>query len=318
MKRIVQSAALGLTLVLAAASAQAFQLEHHDGVLELDTAPGRLVSYDLGVLDTLDTLGIPVVGVPRSAYQGSLTQYNDAPLVGTLFEPDQDALRRLEPDLIFAGRRSLPAIPALKDLAPTVHYVDPDRPFLEALRSDTMALARAFGKEDQADEALLAIERNVHTLHEGNRGKTAAFLFVIQDNVIAHAPGDRFGYAYELTGLESVLPANEHGSAPAAPRPQPGSPEHKAAQAERARIIHAVAQADPDWLIVLDRGAINNGEKTAARTLSAHPELSQTRAFRNGHVYYADPNGWYVVTGGLSNLQQITDDLLATMKPDQP
>ncbi|MFA7439106.1 ABC transporter substrate-binding protein [Castellaniella sp.] len=314
MKTIRGLIVLSLALSMPAMAAQAFELEHSKGLLQLDATPGQLATYDLAILDSLEALGIPVAGVPKSVYQGELAKYGSAPVIGTLFEPDYDALERLEPELIFAGRRSLPAIPKLQALAPTVAYNATGRPFMEDFRRDNLALARAFGKEDLAERAIEAVEKNVAALQQANQGKTAAFLFVINDNVIAHAPGDRFGYAYELTGLESVLPAKEASNAPAAPRPAPGSPEYRAAQAERARIITRVAQSDPDWLIILDRGAINNGEKTAARTLAAHPELSRTRAFEAGRVYYADPNGWYVMTGGLNNLKHITDDLLAHMK----
>lgn len=238
----------GIALALPLAAAQAFDLEHSTGTLHLDTTPSRIVSYDLGVLDSLDALGIQAAGVPKSAYQGSLEKYNQAPVIGTLFEPDYDALKRIAPELIIAGRRSQPAIPQLQAIAPTVLYAAHDQDFLKGLRHDTL--------------------------------------------VMTHAPG---------------------ANAPAA-RPEPGTPEYAAAQAERARIVQQVAQADPDWLIVLDRGAINQGEKTAAHTLAHHPDLSQTRAFQSGQVYYADPNGWYVVTTGLNNLKDITDDLLGHMQ----
>lgn len=315
MHRFSFLAASGLSFLLSATGVAAFELDHSAGTLKLDTPPARIVTYDLGVLDSLQALEAgEVVGVPKSVYRGSLKPYQDTPVVGTLFEPDYPALEGLKPDLIFAGGRARAQIPNLQKVAPTIEHVTDPGTFLDDFYKNSQSLAKAFDKEENARVLMDSIASNVDALEQVNKGKTAAFLFVIRDNVIAHAPGDRFGYAYELAGLESVLPPSEAGSQPAAPRPEPGSDAAKAAQAERAKVIRQVAKAEPDWLIVLDRGAINDGEKTAAATLSTHADISQTRAFRQGKVYYADPNAWYIVTTGLNNLNQITADLLDVMQ----
>ncbi len=312
MKRT--SRLLGLCTALAMAMpVMAFELVHDGGTLTLDQSPSTIASFDLAVLDSLDELGIDVAGVPKSTYAGSLEKYNQAAKVGTLFEPDYPALEKLSPQLIFAGGRSQKALQELNKIAPSASLNADPRAFMESFRSNNMALAKAFQKEEQAQQAIQAIDEDLKALHAANQGKTGVFLFVINGNVMAHVPGDRFGYAYELAGLKSVLPAKAP-DAVAAPRAEPGSEAAKAAAAARAQTITAIAQAEPDWLIVLDRGAINGGEKTAANTLAKHPELSQTQAYKQGRVYYADPNGWYVIGGGLGNLKAITADMLATMK----
>lgn len=314
MKFFHPFAALGLAAALSvSASALAFELDHSDGTLRLDQAPQRVVSFDLGHLDTLNALDIPVVGVPVSVYSGSLADFSDTPTVGTLFEPDYAALRQQEPDLIIAGGRSAGAMPQLAEVAPTVSFAHDPANFLDSVRDSSLAIGKAWGKQSRAQVLYDDLQNSVQELHAINKGRTGALLFVIRDNVIAHAPGDRFGYVYELTGLEPVLPARgpqELGQ----PRPEPGTPEAQAAALKRAQDVTRVAKADPDWLIILDRGAINDGEKTAAATLAAHPELAQTTAVRENRVYYADPNGWYVVTGGLHNLKAITDDMARAMQ----
>ncbi|PLC49690.1 hypothetical protein CR159_12305 [Pollutimonas subterranea] len=301
-------AALSVTL-----PAAAFELTHNEGTVKLPSAASKIVTFDLSVLDSLNTLDVAVAGVPKSTYEGSLAKFNDATVVGTLFEPDYPVLEKLNPDLIFAGGRSQKAIPKLQEIAPTASFNSDPSAFLDSFRRNNLALAQAFQKKDQAQKAVDAIDKDVEALQNANKGKTAAFLFVVRDNVIAHAPGDRFGYAYELAGLQSVLPAKDP-KAPVAPRPEPGSPEAKAAAADRAQTIASVSKAEPDWLIVLDRGAINGAEKTAANTLAKHPQLSQTKAFKEGRVFYTDPNGWYVIGGGLTNLKKITESMLAAMK----
>lgn len=309
MKKIITTlTALALTF-----SAQAFELNNSAATIKLDNAPQAIVSYDLSVLDTLTFLGVDVAGVPKSNYESNMAKLADKPIVGTLFEPDYDALKEVNPDLIFAGGRSARAISELEKTAPVaVLNTDTDN-FMQSFNQNNLKLAKAFGKEKAAKGILKGINARIKNIKKINSGQTGAFLFVINDNVMAHAPGDRFGYAYEITGLKSVLPAAEKTQAPAA-RPAPGSPEAKAAAAERAKVITQIAQAEPDWLIVLDRGAINGAEKTAAKTLANHPELSQTQAFKNGKVFYVDPNPWYVISGGLANFSDITKEILRSMK----
>ncbi|MFA5520483.1 MAG: ABC transporter substrate-binding protein [Castellaniella sp.] len=304
------AAAAGLTL---ASSCFSFELQHADGTLNLEQQPRRIVSFDLGHLDTLNTLGIDVVGVPRSVYSGTLARFSDAPVMGTLFEPDYAALAQQAPDLIIAGRRSLPAMPRLGAMAPTVSFAHDDAHFMRSVEASVTAIGQAWERQAQAQSALDALTQAVDALRTINRGKTGALLFIINDHVIPHAPGDRFGYVHEFSGLAPVLPARQPGEL-GQPRPGAGTPEAEAAARKRADEVAAIAAADPDWLVILDRGAINDGEKTAAATLARHPVLSRTRAVREGKVYYADPNAWYVVTGGVSNLTAIARDMATAMQ----
>lgn len=300
-------------LFAASSLASAFELEHAHGQLKLEHPPARIVSYELAHMDTLDALGIEVAAVPQSVYQGQLEKFNDAPVVGTLFEPDYLALQAQKPDLIIAGGRSAAAIPKLQAIAPTVSFTTDPNDFMSSVRHSVQALAAAWNKEQEAQHWLEQLDKQVLTLQQQNTGKTGILLFTINGRLIPHAPGDRFGYVYELTGLESVLPARTEAQLQQT-RPEPGSPEAAAAAKRNAAELTAIAQAEPDWIIMLDRGAINGGEKTAAQTLHNHPELGQTQAVRHGQVYYADPNSWYIVTGGVQNLTTITAELLEQMQ----
>ncbi|WP_223825054.1 siderophore ABC transporter substrate-binding protein [Pseudomonas profundi] len=311
--KLLTPLAILATAVSLSAPVSAFEITHSAGTLTLDSTPEKIVTFDLAALDTLDTLDIPVAGVPQSTYTGNLEKFNETPVVGSLFEPDYSKLKDMSPELIIAGGRSQKAMPQLQEVAPTISFTADPSDFLASFKSTNQALAKAFDKDQQAQAALADIDHNVAALRKANEGKTGAFLFTMRGNVMAHAPGDRFGYAYELTGLQSVLPPITP-DATRQPRPEPGTPEAEAAAKARAQTITTVAQAEPDWLIVLDRGAINGGEKTAADTLAQHPQLSETAAFKEGRVYYVDPNSWYLVGGGLTNLENITEQMLSAMQ----
>lgn len=304
---------IGSALLAFGATAHAFELEHSAGTLRLENTPQKIISFEIAHLDTLNALGIEVAGVPQSVYGGSLEKFNQSPVVGTLFEPDFEVLKEIQPDLIIAGGRSARAIPELNEIAPTVSFETDPNDFLNSVERSTLQLARAFDKEEQAAQQLEQLEQQVGELYEINSGKTGVLLFTINGRLIPHAPGDRFGYVYELTGLQSVLPERTTAEL-SKPRPEPGSPEAEAAAIKNATELNAIAQADPDWIIMLDRGAISDGEKTAADTLASHESLNKTRAFKEGNIYYADPNSWYLVTGGLNNLTTITADMIEQMR----
>lgn len=311
MKNLLTTLMLALAMT-GSLAVQAFELKHDTGRIQQEQAPQRIVTFDLAVLDSLHALDVAVAAVPGLKYEGALEPYNKMPVAGTLFEPDYDLLSLLQPDLIFAGGRSGKAVPKLTWLAPVAVYNSDTNRFMESFTENNLALAQAFGKAERAEQLLKQIRTQVDQLQELNRGRTGVFLFTINGMVMAHAPGDRFGYSHELTGLTPVLKPKAAGAAPVT-RPEPGSPEARALQQAREQQIAEVAASNPDWLLVLDRGAINGGEKTAEKTLAEHPQLSQTEAYKQGRVVYLEPNGWYIIGGGLNNLQQLTADLLEQM-----
>ena len=65
----------------------------------------------------------------------------------------------------------------------------------------------------------------------------------------------------------------------------------------------ALAQ-QPDWLVVLDRGAATGGEGQAADTLGQDTAVAATDAWKQGKVYYLDPAAWYTATGGYQSLME--------------
>src|SRR5690606_30508803 len=121
MKLSTRLVSIGAALVVSL-PAMAFELVNSNETVKLPAAPGKIVSFDLAALDTLNTLGVPVIGVPKSTYAGSLSKFNEATVVGTLFEPDYDVLKKIQPDLIIAGGRSQKAVPELQKVAPTATF----------------------------------------------------------------------------------------------------------------------------------------------------------------------------------------------------
>jgi len=301
---------LGATL-----PAMAFELPHSTGTLSVPATPSRLAVYDLGVLDTLNALGIRAVAVPKSTFPDTLASYNSNGVTqaGSLFEPDAKVLAEVKPDLIVVGGRSRNQAESLGAIAPTVNMTVRADHFVEDVTGQTLALGKAFGKQKDAEKLLKTFEKERSALKTLTKGKTAVMLFTMNGNAMVHAPGDRFGYLHDLAGFDAVVPPADGSNN--GPRPKAGSPEAKARQEATADVLKKAVAADPDWLVVLDRGAATGGgENKALETLASHPQLSQTRAFKEGRVVVVDAPSWYVVGGGIANVTRIVQDMARALK----
>src|SRR5918994_792347 len=127
------------------------------------TAEASSESAEVTVLSPLDSLGVEVAGVPEATYPESLSQYPGAEYakVGSLFEPDYEAVNALEPDLIIVGGRSAAVYPELAEIAPTIDLTVDNQDFLASFAERSTTLGEVFGEEDAVAERLAALDERV-------------------------------------------------------------------------------------------------------------------------------------------------------------
>lgn len=291
-----------------------FELTHSEGTIKLDKVPETIATYDPAVLDSLDYLGIQVAAMPDIKERPAFTKYADVRGAGTLFEPDYDVLNEVKPDIVFVARRTASKQEELSKVAPVAYYSVNNFQFLEDFKTNNLNLAKAFGKEDEAQAKLDAIDADIKKLHAINKDKTGVFMMVLGNGGVApHVEGDLFGFTYDLFGLTPVLAGRDPNVAPQ-PRPEAGSPEAKAAAEARAKQVSEIVKANPDWLIVFDRKQLTSNELTADKTLKEHPELGQLDAVKNNNIVFIEPSEWYLITGGLNNMHNIVKQATQEMK----
>lgn len=136
-------------------------IEHAMGSTEIPERPERVVVLDTGELDAVLSLGLTPVGAVTTAVSDGFLSYlaDDASgveVVGTIAEPDLEAVAALEPDLILSNKvRHEDVYDQLSQIAPTV--------FAEAVgetwKENFLLDARALGEEDRAQELLDAYEQ---------------------------------------------------------------------------------------------------------------------------------------------------------------
>jgi iron complex transport system substrate-binding protein len=143
-------------------------VEHAMGSTEIPERPERVVVLDTGELDTALSLGVTPVGAVTTAVSEDFLTYlaedaADVEVVGTIAEPNLEAIAALEPDLILSNKtRHEDIYEELSQIAPTVFAERVGAVWKDNFRLD----AEALGLEDEADELLETYEADAAALGE--------------------------------------------------------------------------------------------------------------------------------------------------------
>jgi iron complex transport system substrate-binding protein len=271
------------------------------GEEEVPLNPENVVVFDMGVLDTLDTLGVDAVaGVAKGgAIPSYLSKYDsdDYVTVGDLFEPDLEAIPRAEPDLIIVGGRSAAMHDALEDTFDGVPVLDmsvDETAYLDSSRENILTLASIFEEEQQAEEILAGYDERIASLEAsaGDAGK-GLVLLTSGGEVTAYSVNSRFGFLHDDFG---VTPATG----------ELGDTESRHGEAVSFEFIR---EADPDLLYVVDRDAAIGEEGKTAEEILDNDLVKATAAWKDDKVTYVDGEAWYIVVGGLTSLGTLIEDV---------
>jgi iron complex transport system substrate-binding protein len=280
--------AIGSTCAMPAAAE--IIVDHDGGRTVLPKPPAKVLVLDLSALDILDALGVEVAGVPSGVKPAHLAKYQDArfPKIGTLFEPDYEAINAAAPDLVIAGGRSKPKVAALARIAPTVDLTGDWTDPVGTVSRNVETLARVFGKTEDGRAQVAALRADLEGLRaRGSTAGKALVLLTTGGKVSAFGPGSRFSLLYDALGFA------------------PAAPELKVAGHGQPVSFEFVAKADPDWLFVVDRDAAVGTRGQPARQLLDNDLVRQTSAWSRGRVVYLDAGALYLTGGGLTALRTI-------------
>lgn len=299
MTRLLRLLLAPILFVAGLTSAGAVDVTDAQGTRDLPERPQTVVVFDLAALDTLDALGVAVKGVPDWAMTGDLEKFRgDAyAKVGSLFEPDFEAVAALSPDLIVIGGRSQKHFAALSEIAPVLDLTPDNTDFRGSVKRNAEAIGKLFGKGAEVAERLHTLDATTARLREmtADQGRGLVVL-TTGGKISAYGPGSRFSEIHDLYGLAAADPtieATTHG--------QVISWEY-------------ILKVNPDWLIVIDRDAAIGKAETPARALLDNELVNRTRAAQAGHVVYLDPVAMYLTSSGLRAEQSIADSFVAAFE----
>jgi iron complex transport system substrate-binding protein len=180
---------------------------HVLGTTEVPVDPQRVVTLDTPHLDTALALGITPVGSVQSdvatgfpEYLGERTEGIDA--VGTIEEPDLEAIAALEPDLILSSSvRHEEIYDQLSQIAPTV-FTD----YQEGWRAMFTTTADALNRAEAGTEALADYDARVDEVGAavGAEGATASIVRFLPEETRIYGPETFSGSL--LTDVGFTLP----------------------------------------------------------------------------------------------------------------
>lgn len=280
------------------AAAQELVVEHAQGTTVLPKRPQKVFTYDLATLDILDTLGVEVTGVPGSNIPDYLGKYRDAKYlkIGTLFQPDYEAVHAAKPDLIIVAGRSAPAYGELAKIAPTIDLTLPQGSFVAGVERNVQTLGHVFGKDAEASALTAKLDASIAKVRAKARQAGRALIIMTNGGKItAYGKGSRFGWVHDDLGIEPAvvdLEATTHGEAVS---------------------FEFLLKTNPDWLFVLDRDSVVGSAGASARRTLDNELVAATTAAQKDHIVYVNAERWYLVGGGIGALQVSVDGLADTL-----
>ncbi len=266
--------------------------------------PDSVLVYDMGVLDTLHTLGVDdITGVAKGSIPDYLSEYDSDEYanVGDLFEPDLEAIPATEPDLIIVGGRSSEMHDTLADTFQDADVIDlsvDSTDFWASSRENIETLARIFDKTEEAEKLLAEYDTRIEAVHEqAGAAGTGLVVMTSAGEVTAYSLNSRFGFLHDDFGIE---PATG----------QLGDSESRHGEAVSFEFIRKV---NPDLLYVIDRDAAIGEAGESAQQILDNELVADTNAWQQDGVTYLDPVAWYLVAGGLTSLDTMISDIEASL-----
>ncbi|MEP2920859.1 siderophore ABC transporter substrate-binding protein [Sulfitobacter sp.] len=277
--------------------AQTVSVDTFAGPVDIAAEPETIAVFDLAAFDTLTALGVSAEGLVRPVFLPYLeaAAANSVP-VGSLFEPDFEAVFALNPDLVIAGGRSSGQVEELARIAPTI-----DMTIWHDTVGDGLARLKAygdlFGKQEKAAQLAEAFEGKLSEVRDAVAGQGNALIVMTNGpKVSAYGTGGRFGWLHDALELPEAVESveqNTHGEAIS---------------------FEFIREANPDILLVIDRLAAVGQDGDSARATLDNALVQETTAWKTGRVIYLSPAPIYIAGGGIQSMTLTLDEILAGVK----
>ncbi len=185
------------------------------GTKEETKEAGNVVASSVAIVEILDAMNIPMVGVPTSSYILP-ESVADATEIGNPMSPDMEVITSLEPDYIISVN-SLEADlgDQFKATGATTYFADLSS--YEGLKTTITDLGALFGTEDAASAVIAGLEEkeaNVEAEVEGKEAPTVLITFGAGDSFMAASDSTYVGDLVRLAGGVNVVTDAPSGFSP--------------------------------------------------------------------------------------------------------
>lgn len=208
--------------------------------------------------------------------------------LGSHREPDLEALVAAEPDVIWNGQRFEQYQEDIEKLVEDVPVVDfeprDDKDFFEELKRHTEALGKTFGHEEDAAKLIKDFDvaaKRAKEAYDPSKKVMAVNTSGGEIGYIAPKIGRTYGPVFDLIGMTPALEVPE------------GTDDHEGDDIS----VEAIAESNPDWILVMDRDAAISKEGKehvpGDKLVNENAALKNVTAVKEGNVYVA-PADTYV------------------------
>ena len=158
-------------------------------------------------------------------------------------------------------------------------------------------LGQIFGEEKAVEKELNAITEAVENLNKKvTERKVNGLVTLANDGAFSvYGAESRFGIIHNgfgVTPVDTTIESATHG--------------------QKASFEYLV-EKNPEYLFVVDRGAITGGT-TSAKELFENELMKKTDAYKNGNIVYLDPSIWYTATGGFTSTMKMVEEIDTAIK----
>lgn len=269
-----------------------------DSTLTLEEIPNRVAVLGYGAYDTLKALNLEknIVAAPKGSapdYIGQLSE--DIVDTKDLHEPDVEALKQANPDLIIATSRNAKHIDQYEQIAPVFKYATASTAYWESFNEVNGELAKIFGKEDAFSAKLDELQSLINQIEIKNKtfDETTLLVMLSKGHFKAFDDKSRFAFLYQELKFNPVADFKDK------------------AHGEEISVSE-LENLDPGRLFVIDRTEVVTDDEEDKDLLEKNP-LQQTSAYKAGKVHLLTPDLWYLGSGGLQATQLQLEEILKAL-----
>jgi len=258
--------------------------------IKIPVNPRNVVSLDNRTFETLEAWGIKLAAAPKNVMPKELSYVSDESVlnVGSHTEPNLEVIAAVDPELVIVGQRFANFYEDIKELVPNAAVINLNidvsaadgtagDSLVNGFKDITILLGQIFDKNEEAEALVAEFDQAIADAKEAYNGTDTVISVIVSGGNIGYsAPhnGRVWGPLYDIFGWVSPLEIDKT------------STDHQGDEIS----VEAIAQSNPDWLMVLDRDAAisSAAESTPAKDVIENAAaLQNTKAVKNGQIIYA-------------------------------
>ncbi|WP_454084746.1 siderophore ABC transporter substrate-binding protein [Georgenia sp. Marseille-Q6866] len=265
------------------ASTATVEVVDNNGTQTIPTPPQSVVATDNRTFETLAAWDVELSAAAVALMPDTLSYVQDESIIdlGNHREPNLEAVVAAEPDLIINGQRFADYHDDFVSLAPEAVVLELDpregEPFTDELKRQTTVLGEIFGKQAEAEQLNADLDAAIERAREAYDSADTVMAVITSGGEIGYsAPGTgrTLGPVFDVLGLTPALEVPE------------ASEDHQGDDIS----VEAIADSNPDWILVMDRDAAVAADdpeySPAAEVLEASEALTGVTAVQEDQLVY--------------------------------